>query len=482
MRSLDREIAARLRQAKPQVEATPPPFATVATLIQRSESGPPRAIRGSRRQRFGVLLALGALTLAGSGWGASQLLSGAPVSPTFAWVKAKPTVALGVPLPSSLKVLGLRAADPAGGPPWGMRIIRTSRGQACIQAGRVVDGRVGALGTGYAFHADGRFHPFAPGVGVGLECSQVDAGGNLYHARGAITASADGLSLAENTFERVHCDLPDQHNWGVRCPTSQLRLLAFGALGPDATRLSVSFQGRSFDVRPYGPEGAYLLAFPAPKGTNVGPYFGAQAPHRPTLTVHFRDGSSCLVPEANDTDECKPEGIDFSNGPKLTAAELATPVHVSYTKRLAGGEPPLTTDGQHSVVVDPTTKPGPVLIVTFRARVGTPAPLSAYAAEIHRPVIAGCFGGSRLLSQEPTHTIASGQRVRIVIPLQATCHGRYAGRVLYFAIDRSLQPGSEERLLGGISRRMLGLPHNRGRDEQELTVGRFAIDLPVDHR
>jgi hypothetical protein len=477
--SFEREIAERMRRARPRVESSPPSFAAVRALIEQSQEDSCRSRRFHWPRRLGVLFALGALTLAGCAWGASRLLSGSPVVPAFAWVQAKPTVGLGVPLPSSLPVLGLRAADPAGGPPWGMRIIRTTRHQACLQVGRVVDGRLGALGMGYAFHDDGRFHAFSPEDAFGPACVQPDVHGRVFDTVGPNTITADGLPLAENTFERVHCDLPQQHNWGVRCPLSQLRLIAYGLLGPDATELNVRFQGRSFEVKPYGPQGAYLLAFQAPKGTDAGGYFGAQAPNPPTFTVRFADGSSCHLPPANDTDACKPQGIDFASTTKLTAAQLAAPVGVTYSRHASGGQSPFVLTGPRSASASPTTGAGPALIVTFTARVGTPDPLSAYAVEIHRPVVPDCFGAGALVSQEASHTIAAGQSVRILLPLQAACHGRYSGRVFYMALQAGLEQGGEERLLGRMSRRLMGLPRSTDREELEFTVGHFEIDIPA---
>lgn len=471
--SFERDIAERLRAARPRVESSPPPFAAVAARMQQARTGAAGDGRVWWPRRFGVLLALGAIAIAGCAWGASQLLTGSTVVTGF--LPANPTVGLGAPLPSSVGLLGLRTSDPAGGPPWGMRIVRTTRGEACLQVGRVLDGKVGALGTGYAFHADGRFHPFSPEAALGLKCVHPDVHGHVFDLQGPMTVSADGLSLAESIYDRVHCDLPGQHDWGLRCPLAQLRLMAFGALGPDATNLRVSYGGRSFNVKPYGPEGVYLLAFPAPKGTNVG-YFGAQAPSPPTLTVDFANGSSCRLPEMNDTDECKPEGIDFSNGPKATAAELATTIHVSYGRRVAGGEPPLTVTGPHSAGSAPLReRPGPAIIITFAARVGVSGPLSTYAAEIQRPVAPGCFGGSTLLSQGTSPTLSAGQTTRIIIPLGAACHGRYRGRVFYFSIEPSSEPGGEERLLNRIS---LGLIPGLHQPRPGITVGRFNIDIP----
>jgi hypothetical protein len=487
--SVEKEIGARLRAARPAVQASPPPFARVRARIEQTAGGSPRAprMRWPRAnrvpwpraprvrwpRRFGALVALSVIAIAGCAWGASQLLSGSTVDSGFP--PANPSTGLGAPLRSSFGLLGLRRSDPAGGLPWGMRIIRTTRGEACLQVGRVLDGKVGAVGSGYAFHDDGRFHPFSVEDALGLACVHPDARGRVFDAQGPITVSADGLSLAESISDRVHCDLPGQHNWGFRCPRSQLRLLAFGALGPDAASLNVSYEGRSFTVTPFGQQGAYLLVFPAPKGTNVG-YFGAQAHAQPTLTVRFENGQTCRLPAMNDTDLCQPEGIDFSTGPPVSAAELASPVHVSYGRHVSGGEPPFVRTGPNRAAsAPPMTGPGPAITLTFTARVGVGGPLSTYAAEVERPVVKGCFGGDALVSQGASPTISKGQRTRIIIPLGAACHGRYSGRVFYFAIKPSAEPAGEERLLTGVSARLIPVLH---RPPPGITVGRFTITIP----
>ena len=55
-------------------------------------------------------------------------------------------------------MLPIAAPDPAGGPDWGMRVLSTTRGEGCLQLGRIVDGKLGALGQDDAFANDGRFH------------------------------------------------------------------------------------------------------------------------------------------------------------------------------------------------------------------------------------------------------------------------------------------------------------------------------------
>jgi hypothetical protein len=470
--SAEHELADRLRAGRPRVQGSPPPFEAVLARVEHATGPAPRAWR---LRRLAALVVLGALAIAASAWGATQLLTGSIVVTGFPPVS--PNTGDGAPLPSSSAVLGLRVPDPTGGLPWGMRIVRTTRGEVCLQVGRVLDGKIGVLGNGYAFHADGRFHTLSPEDALGLNCVHVDAHGHVIAVRGPMTVSADGLSLAESMSDRVHCDLPGQHDWGVRCPRSQLRLMAFGALGPDAASLRVHFHGRSFSVKPYGPDGVYLLVVKAPAGTNAGPYFGAQAPGPPTMTVIFANRSSCPLPSINDPFLCNPEGIDYSTGPRITAADVATAIHASYAIDVRGGESPFVVTGPGSAASAPLSRgPGPGLVIAFTARVGIRGPLSTYGVEIHRPVVPECFGEGALQSNQTSPTLAAGQMTRFVIRLQPACHGRYSGRVFYFSIKPSSDPAGEENLINGMSARLvkttLHLP------PPGITVGYFTVDIP----
>jgi hypothetical protein len=99
-----------------------------------------------------LVLATSAITLAATG----VILTGSPVGAARAPIA---TAGEGIPVKSGARLLPLRAADPAGGLPWGMRVIRTTRGLVCVQIGRVYDNQLGQLGVDGAFHNDGRFHP-----------------------------------------------------------------------------------------------------------------------------------------------------------------------------------------------------------------------------------------------------------------------------------------------------------------------------------
>lgn len=99
-----------------------------------------------------LVLATATIALAATG----VILTGSPVHPVG---RPNPTVGEGVPVAGGSRVLALRAPDPAGGLPWGIRVTRTTRGLLCVQVGRVDHGQIGELGVDGAFGNDGRFHP-----------------------------------------------------------------------------------------------------------------------------------------------------------------------------------------------------------------------------------------------------------------------------------------------------------------------------------
>jgi hypothetical protein len=148
---------------------------------RRAGAQAPRRRRGWRL----TLIVVGATLLAGgAALAATRLLSvGAPV-PT-------PKYALDAIQPGTTRLLRVRAADPDGGPPWGLRIFRSRSGLACVQVGRVYRGKLGVLGQDGAFGNDGEFHELPVAAEA---CGGVDARGQLFADGGGNTSNASGVA------------------------------------------------------------------------------------------------------------------------------------------------------------------------------------------------------------------------------------------------------------------------------------------------
>jgi hypothetical protein len=188
-----------------------------------------------------LVLTGGAIAVAASG-----ILNGSPVPE----VGGTPTAnsGTGVAVAGGAQVLALRAADPEGGLPWGMQVVRTTRRETCIQIGRVSDGQVGQLGIDGAFHNDGRFHPLGAGV-------LPDAGGYA-----SITCTLPGeVTLGYGRAQERNAE------WGVERKAAapyQLRTLSWGLLGPHAVSVTYRTADGQKTAPVTAPDGAFMVVEP----------------------------------------------------------------------------------------------------------------------------------------------------------------------------------------------------------------------------
>lgn len=211
-------------------------------LVQGAPAGRPARPRLVLVVSLLVVLALAAGALAATG----ILSTGSPV-PTPAGESAGR--GSGLPARGGSELLALRVADPAGGLPWGMRVIHTTRGRICVQVGRVYDGKLGELGIDGAFRDDGRFHVLSPTV-LGAFVGDPDNYGVIDCENPATTFAAYAVG-----FEANAATAPETGGLATR------REISFGVLGPNA--LSVTYRtGTGTRQRPMGVVrglGAYLI-------------------------------------------------------------------------------------------------------------------------------------------------------------------------------------------------------------------------------
>ncbi len=203
--------------------------------------------RGSVHVRVALLalalvLATAAITLAATG----VILTGSPVGTVRAPIA---TAGEGIPVAGGARLLPLRAPDPAGGLPWGMRIIHTTRGLICVQIGRVDDGQLGELGVDGAFHDDGRFHPLPTDAlpdtlanATGWMAGNCAGPGEIY------AGDSVGLELSAATSPGPGAGVP-----------ADRREISFGLLGVHAVSITYR-EGSKTSTEPVLPGlGAYLI-------------------------------------------------------------------------------------------------------------------------------------------------------------------------------------------------------------------------------
>jgi hypothetical protein len=221
----------------------------------------------------------------------------------------------GVVKPGGSRLLPIRIADPQGGPPWGLRLVRTNKGNVCVQLGRVEAGRLGSLGIDYSWNNDHRFHAISPNADYVDDCGNTDASGYGYgnwDLRG-VSAAANPTYDGTRGPQGAGCKLRGfggPHSWPI-CPAGTNRIVVYGLLGPDATSVTYRKLGGGLATqRTVGGVGAYLLVFPYNRKTcdtyEQGlPYCSGKrasglTPNSLVITaVHYRDGRSCgVIPPA----------------------------------------------------------------------------------------------------------------------------------------------------------------------------------------
>lgn len=246
---------------------------------------PPRQTTGRRRSfriGLGALLAAPLIT-AGALAATGVIPIGSPlpqVSPT-----PSPDRYGGAPVGTSANLLTLRVADPAGGPPWGMRLVQTTRALTCVQVGRVVDGKLGVLGQDGVAGDDGRFHEL-PLLTDAPYCAVPDANGNTF--LGASIATA-----ASGPAPTPGCSVTDEHPTLKPCPSGDERRVLFGLLGPEATAITYRDQGKLHTQRVRAPEGAYLIVLASDLKSDQGSTGPMPAVGFTVQRIDYRNAPSC---------------------------------------------------------------------------------------------------------------------------------------------------------------------------------------------
>jgi hypothetical protein len=338
------------------------------------------------------------------------------------------------------KTIALRVSDPAGGPPWTLRVFRSSRGASCVQVGQVVRGHFGV------FVAPGTLEPLRawPGGSSSLCSGQARAGFPVVRGLQRIRV-VGGAEDPTRCPGRPHAD----------CPITSVTLLRYGLLGPGARRVRLAGAAGSHTLRTSaGIGGAYLFAVALP----VAPYVAANAALRGSFD-EYRRASKAATARGLSAREATREAMrvagrdsTYVRPPKVSV--LATFGGGGRTLRVAGAGrthaalPGLGTRAAtrqqplpRSVPVRVNVrKPGRFATVqlSFRAPRAITRFDVHYSSTLSGPAGRTCepeSGGSNAT----TGDIAAGQAVRIVMRRRGVrsngrrgwCPGRFTGTVRY---------------------------------------------------
>jgi hypothetical protein len=383
---------------------------TAAQIAQRPRISSPRPMI--------LAVALAVLTLAGAAAAATTLLqTGSPVNKPPG---ASSTAGVGLPVRGASRLLPLRVPDPAGGPPWGMRVTRTTRGLVCLQVGRVYRGRLGLLGLDGAFGNDGRFHPLA----TDALTSRPDLSSGLGPAGSIQTCEAPTMAQAQ----AVRGVSPS----GVQplgfVPAGQQRRISYGILGPHAQSIRYRAHGHQLSTTLLRPLGAYLIVVAGPppgdaaSPGNQGSGASLDFPLSPVgavneITYRF-GGKTC-------TDSTRPKApntcpVPNAPAPSTHSRQLHRPVVVRLRRQHR------TTDA----------------IVSFRAPYQVSNALSGYAIEI--PSFCHPGGGGGNIETPIDRDIKTGQLVttRVQDVFANACGPTVTLKVLYQANNPTAPYGS----------------------------------------
>jgi hypothetical protein len=378
-----------------------------------------------------------------------------PVAMPAGPLTANPNSFQGAAIPHTVRLVA-ETADPHGGLPWGLRQFKTTRGQTCLQVGRVQDGTIGVIGQDGAWHNDHRFHPISPNAYTGDSCSQTDARGDAFN-NVAVQGKAASADVPWGTgAQSGECRTDAQPKQFPVCPRADLRDLDYGLLGPDATRITyLGANRRLYTEATNPPDGAYLIVLPGSSrscshhsngGTRCtsggGETSGPALQARVITAVTYRDGHQCQLRAPTSLgvtqSSCPPVGYVPPRGARPPAARVASSVSIrtlpatSYCKRLAP-DTWIPCDGRVPRGYrreSPTARGHQLLIeITFTARIAVPNSNSEYEFALSKPTSPTCPGGGA--AGTTSNDVHAGQHVLIQVMANAECQGRFSAIVTY---------------------------------------------------
>jgi hypothetical protein len=444
----------------------------------RSSAGRVRRPRMlARHGSLALMLTAGLLALAAVAYATTQLIqTGSPVKSEEDFSS---NAGAGVAIPKTEGLLGIAAADPAGGPPWTMREYETSRGLDCVQVGRLVDGQIGVLGQDGAFNDDGRFHPLPS------QASQAEGQCVLLDGHGHAFLGVANYGVAASGLPRQCHLLHASRAMAERCAREDPRDIYYGLLGPDALTVTYTLNGHTHTVPAVGEQGAYLIvertpaqitamgagaggvgALPAGGGTLSGRH-GSIALPQPIKQITYTHGRTCKIGRAHDRDnhggDCTPP-----------AGYVTQQVHIPSAQEMAS---PVDA---HAVLDQPV--PGRTgvreaeLVVSFTAHAPVTSALSGYTVSIVPARSGRCraanMGGGA--GQDVGRNVRAGEEVHVTLlsgwgspaSLFPSCPGVAHGKVTYTIPSFELSSAGS---YGPFARRHSSM----------VTVGRFTYDAPA---
>jgi hypothetical protein len=460
---------------------------------QQRRSSPRRTRAPWRRARPLVLVL--ALAVGGTGVAfASGLFSfGAPVKSTPVFSSAQ--VGLGALTPGSVKVLPIATPDPQGGPPWGLRVLSTTRGAGCVQVGRLVDGSLVALGQYGAFGNDGLAHQVPVSAGINsFSCAPLDSNGQFFHSITFIGQTASAAWWFRST-RCVPTGTPQPTSRAhPACPLRDERDVYYGLLGPDAKSITYTVAGRRRTQATVGAQGAYLIVTDAAAGQRIPGAGGATDDDVPVFSpiasIEYRNGARCNLLTAHKWivgfRACSPSlNVPLGYVPAVapTHAQIAAPVHTQVLDIPARvvrfhGFPGHESSTTRLIRVPAQQE----IVVSFKSRISLDDVRGEYELEYHMPGAPAQDEGSvTMTAGKVAFTAGDG-----VLGIAGTGSDVAAGETVTGTLRDALGPQARrwEQLDRGLLRGTVTLDYYTGPDLSEsfplekIAVGSFTVNIP----
>jgi len=277
---------------------------------------------------------------------ASGLISfGAPAKPTL--VLSNPRTGLGALTPGTVTLLPIATPDPQGGPPWGVRVLSTTRGAGCVQVARLVAGKLVALGQDGAFGDDGRAHELPLSTAIdSFSCTPLDGKQQAFNSVTMVGQTASAAWWFRST-SCVPTGTPRAANPAhPACPQKDERNLYYGLLGPDAKSITYTLSGKTRTQATVGPQGAYLIVTASDHQRIPGSGGGVadDVPvFSPITSIQYRNGATCHLLTAHrwivGSHACSPplnEPVGYVPVSAPTPAQIVTPIESKLTRGPGG--------------------------------------------------------------------------------------------------------------------------------------------------
>jgi hypothetical protein len=313
-----------------------------------------------------------------------------------------------------VKLLTDSIADPDGGPPWGLRYWETDRKFACLQVGRVYDGKLGQITDGKVFH-ELPIGAAADGLGG---CFVLDGSDHAFvaiHTDAFAGAQPQGCPVGF----RLGTTLKGR-NGTTRCRTAD-RTVDFGLLGPNSKTYTYRDDGRLRTATPLGDVGAYLIVQRRLKPVvreygfhHRNPKLNLRGPAEPYLAV--TPGSQVIERITYTAGRCTVRITQAKDGacyaqagytpiPQPTAADVRAPIRAFAAP-----------DGRG-------------IGVRFRARQAVVDGRSGYTIEVRPQGIRG------FMTEDYAHNVQAGDLVHTTVDLYNKHRGKYRIVVRYRTVN-----------------------------------------------